>query len=190
MGFFANFQLNQVQNCCRQIKKMKARTFSFPLKKYTCQSLTDGARLKNVPPPLDLTRILKAYHKRNDRRKFPETQEWPIPCEVNCAACDWSKTVKHFSVNTHRKFLSWHEATRQPSNWISPQRYFSFFWLASYFNDVCCIFHLGKMFIKFLSIIFYIYCSLAPQLSCIMVDKTFRQPSFFHLLLAISFSKK
>ena len=26
-------QLNQVQNCCGQIKKMKARTFSFPLKK-------------------------------------------------------------------------------------------------------------------------------------------------------------
>ena len=33
---------------------------------------TDDARLKNVPPPLDLTRILKSYHKRNDRRKFPE----------------------------------------------------------------------------------------------------------------------
>ena len=29
--------------------------------------------------------------------------------------------------------------------------------------------YVGKMFIRFLSIIFYIYCSLAPQLSCIMV---------------------
>ena len=33
---------------------------------------TDNARLKNLPPPLDFTRILKSYHKRNDRRKFPE----------------------------------------------------------------------------------------------------------------------
>ena len=35
-------------------------------------TLTDDARHKNVPPPLDLTRILKSYHKMNDRRKFPE----------------------------------------------------------------------------------------------------------------------
>ena len=34
--------------------------------------LTDDARHKNVPPSLNLTRILKSYHKRNDRRKFPE----------------------------------------------------------------------------------------------------------------------
>ena len=34
--------------------------------------LADNGRHKNVPPPLDLTRILKSYHKRNDRRKFPE----------------------------------------------------------------------------------------------------------------------
>ena len=70
---FADFQLNQVQNCWEQIEKMKAGSFSFPFKKNcTCQSLTDGARLKNAPPPLDFTRILKSYHKRNDRRKFPE----------------------------------------------------------------------------------------------------------------------
>ena len=37
--------------------------------------LTDHARHKNVPPPLDLTRILKSYHKRNDRRKFMEKKE-------------------------------------------------------------------------------------------------------------------
>ena len=71
LGIFTHFRLNQVQNCCRQIEKMKAGTFSFPLKKiYACQSLTDGARLKNIPPPLDFTRILKSYHKRNDRRKL------------------------------------------------------------------------------------------------------------------------
>ena len=34
--------------------------------------LTDDARHKNVPTPLDLSRILKSYHKRNDRKKFPE----------------------------------------------------------------------------------------------------------------------
>ena len=33
---------------------------------------TEDARLKNVPPPLDFTRILKSHHKRNDRTKFPE----------------------------------------------------------------------------------------------------------------------
>ena len=168
---------------------MKARTFSFPLKKYACQSLTDGARLKNVPPPLDLTRILKAYHKRNDRRKFPETQEWPIPCEVNCAACDWSKTVKHLT-HTENFLADTRRGGNQATGFLPTYRYFSFFWLASYFNNVCCTFHLGKMFIKFLSIIFCIYCSLAPQLLCIMVDKTFRQSCFFHLLLAISFSEK
>ena len=67
LGIFANLWLNQVQNCCGQIENMKAGTFSFPLKKsYACQSLTDGAGLKNVPPPLDFTRTLKSYHKRND----------------------------------------------------------------------------------------------------------------------------
>ena len=47
--------------------------------------LTD-ARHKNVPPPLDLTRTLKSYHKRNDRRKFPEKEEQPISCQINHAA--------------------------------------------------------------------------------------------------------
>ena len=70
---FVNFWLNQIQNCSVQIKKMKDGIFSFQLKKRKfCQMFTDDARLKNVPPPLDLTRILKSYHKRNDRRKFPE----------------------------------------------------------------------------------------------------------------------
>ena len=34
--------------------------------------LTDDARKKekNVPPPLDLRRILNSYHKRNVRKKF------------------------------------------------------------------------------------------------------------------------
>ena len=38
-------------------------------------------RHKTVPSPLDLTRILKSCHERNDRIKFPEKEE-PIPCKV------------------------------------------------------------------------------------------------------------
>ena len=71
--FLLIFSLIKFKIVAGRSKKMKAGTFSFPLKKiYACQSLTDGARLKNVPPPLDLTGILKSYHKRNERRKFPE----------------------------------------------------------------------------------------------------------------------
>ena len=80
---------------------------------------------------------------------------------------DWSKTAKHFSVNSRGKFLSWHEARRRASKWISPLRQILFILLVSYFNNVCCNFHLGKMFIRILSIIFDIYCSLDPQLSFI-----------------------
>ena len=70
---FVNFWLNQIRNCSVQIKKMKDRVFSFQLKKkILLPNNTDDARLKNVPPTLDLTRILKSHHKRNDRRKFPE----------------------------------------------------------------------------------------------------------------------
>ena len=82
--FFVNFQLNQIQNCSVQIKKMKDGIFCFQMKEnYFCFKLTDNARHKIVPPPLDLTRILKSYHKRNDRRKFPEKLEQPIPHEIN-----------------------------------------------------------------------------------------------------------
>ena len=70
---FVNFHLHQIQNCFRQIKKMKDETFSFQLKKNSfCQIFTDDAILKNVPHPFYLTRILKLCHKRNDGRKFPE----------------------------------------------------------------------------------------------------------------------
>ena len=84
---FVNFHLNQIQNCSVQIKKMKDEIFSFQLKKYIFLTFTDDTRLKNVPPPLDLTRIQKSYHKKkNDRRKLPEKQEQPIPREINRAA--------------------------------------------------------------------------------------------------------
>ena len=66
--FFVNFRLINIQNCSFQIKKMKDGIFSFQMKKnYFCRTLTDDARHKNVPPPLDLTWILKPYHKRNDK---------------------------------------------------------------------------------------------------------------------------
>ena len=70
--FFVNYLLNHIRNCSVQIKKMKDGIFSFQLKKYFCRTSTDDARRKNIPPPLDLTRILKSYHKMIDRRKFPE----------------------------------------------------------------------------------------------------------------------
>ena len=73
--------------------------------------------------------------------------------------------------------------------WISPLRQILFILLVSYFNDVCCTFHLGKMFIRILSTIFDIYCSLAPQLTCITVRLS--DGMFLSLAaIAISFSKK
>ena len=68
---FVNFQLHQIQNCFGQNIKQDIQ-LSIEKKNYFHQMFTDNARLKNVPPPLYLTRILKPYHKRNDRRKFPE----------------------------------------------------------------------------------------------------------------------
>ena len=41
-------------------------------RKWKTEHLADDARHKNVPPSLDLTKILKSCHKRNDRRKFLE----------------------------------------------------------------------------------------------------------------------
>ena len=82
---------------------------------------------------------------------------------------DWPKTAKHFSVNSGGKFLSWHEANRRASKWISPLRQILFILLGSYFDDRCCTFHLGQIFIRFLSIIFDIYWRLVQQLSCITV---------------------
>ena len=60
-------------------KKSRSRTwktgylaFKWKKKNYFCQTLTDDARHENVPLPLELTRILKTYHKRNNRRKLSE----------------------------------------------------------------------------------------------------------------------
>ena len=71
LTFFVNFWLNQIQSCSVQIKKMKDRIFTFQLKNKLLD--LNDARLKNASPPLDLTRILKSYRKRNDRRKIGVT---------------------------------------------------------------------------------------------------------------------
>ena len=87
LPFSVNFRLNHIRNCSVQIKKMKGGIFSFQMKtNYIGRTLTDDTRHKNAPPPLDLIRILKLYHKRNHRRKFSEKQEQPIPRETNNAA--------------------------------------------------------------------------------------------------------
>ena len=61
------------------------------------------------------------------------------------------------------------DARRQANKWIFPHRQILFILLVSYFNGVCSTFYLGKIFIRFLSIIFNIYSSLAPQRFCITV---------------------
>ena len=109
-----------------------------------------------MPTPLNLSRILKSYDKRSDRRKFPEKQERPIPGEINYATCLVKNRKTVFSKLT-RKISQWtrgKQASRQASKWISALRQILFILQGSYFNDVCCTFHLGQMFIRFLSIIF------------------------------------
>ena len=158
----------------------------FQLKKKFWWTLTDDARHKNKPPLLDFTRIFNSYHKRNDRRKFPEKQERPIPHEINHAAWLVKNGKTLFSKLTQK--ISWltqgkEARSRWASKWISPLRQILFILLGSYFNDVCCTFHLGEMLIRFLSIVFYIYWSLVLQLSSITVrfwDDMFLFPLAFN----------
>ena len=89
---------------------------------------------------------------------------------------DWSKIGKHFSVNSHRKFLSWHEASTQAIKQVDfplplptlppppprphPDKHFSFFWVvisAMYL----VLFTLGQMFIDFYQLFFYFYWRLS-----------------------------
>ena len=44
-----NFQLNQIQNCSIQIKKIKGKIFSFQLKKNTGKHLQTMLHLKMYP---------------------------------------------------------------------------------------------------------------------------------------------
>ena len=97
----------------------------------------------------------------------------------------FSKLTQKISQLTRGK-----EARRQASKWISPLRQILFILLVSYFNDVCCTFHLGKMFIRFLSIIFHIYCSLVPQLSCITVRLSGGHVSFICCQRLVSVKNK
>ena len=125
-------------------------------KNYFCQTLTDDAGHKNVPLPLiwleSWSHTIKGMIEENSQKN--RSNQYHVRL---IAWLDWSKTAKHFSVNSHRKFLSWHEVSWQAGKWISPLRQILFILLGSYFSDVCCTFHLGQMFIRFLSIIFDFY---------------------------------
>ena len=175
LTFFVNFWLNQIQSCSVQIKKMKDRIFTFQLKNKLL-NLND-ARLKNVLPPLDLTRILKSYHKRNDRRKIGATDTTII------AQLDWSKTAKHFSVNSRGKFLSWHEtrmqAGKQASGFLFSDRYFSFFWVVISTIYVV-LFILGKSLLDSYQL-FFIFAA-ACSTTFVYHGKTFR----WHVSFSIS----
>ena len=66
--------------------------------------LTDDAKHENVPPILDLTRILKSCHKSNERNKFTEKKDQTMSRGIS-PATDLLKMAKHFSVNSREKFL-------------------------------------------------------------------------------------
>ena len=115
LTFFVNFGLSQIRNCFVQIKKMKERIFSFQMKKnYFCQTtlLTDDAGHKNVPPPLDWLKswshAIKGMIKENSWKNRSDQYHMK-----QTAWLDWSKTAKHFSVNSCEKFLSWQEVSRR-----------------------------------------------------------------------------
>ena len=153
----------------------QAGTFTFPLKKnYACQSLTNGARLKNVPPPLDLTGILKSYHKRNGRRKFPEK-----PHEVNHAAWLIKNGKTLFNKHT-RKFLAEKARRRgddQVTGFLPTHRYLSFFCLVILTMYVV-LFILEKCY-KIL-INYFLYLLQFGSTTFVYYGKTFRRPCFFH----------
>ena len=97
--FPASFQINQIQNSAVQIQKMKNWTFSFQLRKFSA----DDARHENVPPPLDLNRILKSCLKRTIEVNSQKHVNSQIPRDI-IAWYDWSKPEKRFPV-THVKDL-------------------------------------------------------------------------------------
>ena len=83
---FVSFHLNQIQNYCPdQENERRDIQLSIEKKITSAKRLQTMLDLKMFPPPLDLTRILKSYHKRNDRKKFPEISEWLIPREISHA---------------------------------------------------------------------------------------------------------
>ena len=73
LNVFCYFSAKSHSKIFRPDQKNEKRDIYLSNKKnYFCGTLTDDAKHKNVPPPLDLTRILKSYHKRDDKSKFPE----------------------------------------------------------------------------------------------------------------------
>ena len=144
--FFVNFGLNQIQNCSVEIQKMKDGIFIFQLKKILLLNVSRQCQKKNVPPPLDLTRILKLYHESNDRKKLSEKQEPPIPCEINHAILLvkngkvlFNKLTWKISQLTQDEQASRKQESKQVDFSLQTNTSFSF---GQSFNDVCCTFHL------------------------------------------------
>ena len=68
---FVNFQLNQIQNCSVQIKKMKDRIFSFQMKKITsAKHLQTMLDLKMYPLPRGHSHTIKGMIEQKSCRKF------------------------------------------------------------------------------------------------------------------------
>ena len=78
---------------------------------------------------------------------------------------------KNFLVDTRQ---GGKEASKQLD--FSPQTLFIL--LVSYFSDVSCTFHLGKLFIRFLSIIFYIYILQFGSTTFVYYGKTLALKNF------------
>ena len=96
--FFANFQLNQVQNCSIQIKKMKGRIFSFQLKKnYFCQTLADDARHKIYPLSLIWLELWSHTIKRMIEK---------IPGKIGVTDTMWDKSCSLIGQNWQNTFFS------------------------------------------------------------------------------------
>ena len=137
--------------------------------------LTDDAKYENVPPPLDSTRILKSYYKRNDRRKFSEKKEQSIPREINHVV--WlvknRKTLFSKLMRKIRSLVSGNQVSKQVDYrfpFLDFQIFSRFSSLGDcYSSGTFCTYHLGQIFIKFLTSSFGFYWSLCVQFSCITV---------------------
>ena len=84
--------------------------------------------------PLPLIRLEPWNHtiKRMIQANSPKNRS--KLCEIQIAHLDWSKMAKYFSLNSQRKFLSWHRASWQASKQVHSRfplsdRNFSGFWV-------------------------------------------------------------
>ena len=113
-------------------RKWKTGYLAFNWKKnFFHQTLTDDARHENVPFPFfwleSRSDTIKGMTEENSQKNGSNRYHMRKIVQL-----DWLKTVKHFSVNPRREFLSWQEASRwadeQASGFLHSDRYFSLFW--------------------------------------------------------------